>query len=157
MQPYAPSFSFSVFAQPGEKKWCRCRRKAMISPTPPNLTARRSSATVHKSRAAYSWNYPESSTCNKQTDRFRPGYITPSVQVTLVPALLSFPPHLNRASHLELFRSPQDPSVAHQGWKQERVRRHAPICHVSEEAEAGRKGGEIGSRISPFGSSSGWS
>lgn len=36
----------------GVEKWCRC--EAMIPPTPPNLTARRSSQTVHKSRAAYS-------------------------------------------------------------------------------------------------------
>lgn len=82
------------------------------SPTPPSLTARRSSATVHKSRAAYSWNYPESSTCNKQTDRFRPDYITLSVQVTSVPALLSFPPHLNCVSlaHiLNFLKNPRSP------------------------------------------------
>lgn len=46
-------FQFLVFALlGGVEKWCRC--EAMISPAPPNLTARRSSQTVHKSRAAYS-------------------------------------------------------------------------------------------------------
>lgn len=98
IQALAPSFSFSVFALPGGKNRFCCRCEAMISPTPPNLTARRSSATVHKSRAAYSWNYPESSTCSKQTDRFHPDYITLSVQVTSVSALLSFPPHLSCVS-----------------------------------------------------------
>lgn len=75
------------------------------SPSPPYLTARRSSLTVHKSGAAYSWNYPESSTCNKLSDRFHPDYITLSVQTVLLTLTLS--PHLSVClPHLELLRNP---------------------------------------------------
>lgn len=69
------------------------------SPSPPYLVARRSSLTVHKSGAAYSWNYPESSTCNKLSDRFHPDYITLFSSNSLVLySLLSFPSHLNSVS-----------------------------------------------------------
>lgn len=63
------------------------------SPSPPYLSGRRSSPTVHKSGAAYSRNYPESSTCNKLSDRFHPDYITLSVQ-SCFSALLPFLLHL---------------------------------------------------------------
>lgn len=146
----------------GGKKWCRCSCEAMISPTPPNLTARRSSVSVHKSRAAYSWNYPESSTCNKQTDRFRPDYITPSVQVTWLPALLSFPPQLNCVSLAHILNFLQTP-WNHLGHTEDENKSEYNGMSLSAmhlrggEGEACGKGGESDSRISPFGSSSGWS
>lgn len=87
-------FRFFCLCSAGGKNGAFAVARLWSPPTPPNITARRSSPPVHKSRAAYSWNYPESSTCNKQTDRFRPDCITLSVQVTSFPALLSFPPHL---------------------------------------------------------------
>lgn len=75
------------------------------SPSPPYLAARRSSLTVHKSGAAYSWNYPESSTCNKLSDRFHPDYITLSVQTVLL--TLTLPLYLPVClPHLELLRNP---------------------------------------------------
>lgn len=38
--------------------------------------AYKSSLGVHKSPTAYSWNCPESSTCNRLSDRFHPDYIS---------------------------------------------------------------------------------
>lgn len=73
-------------------------------PSPPHLAARRSSPTVHKSGAAYSQNYPESSSCNKLSGRCHPDFITLRVQTVLFSTLHSL------LSHLQLSISP---SVCH--------------------------------------------
>lgn len=99
------------------------------SPSSPYLAAHRSSLTVHKSEAAYSWNYPESSTCNKLSDRFHSDYIAPSVQRVLFSALLSLRSHLNSVSpvcppHLELL---SNPNPSRQGEDENKSRRNHKI------------------------------
>lgn len=71
----------------GEKNGGPVAVAGLRSPSPPYLSGRRSSPTVHKSGAAYSRNYPESSACNKLSDRFHPDYITLSVQSCFSPLL----------------------------------------------------------------------
>lgn len=87
------SFSLTLPALLGEKNGGPVAVAALRSPSPPYLSGRRSSPTVHKSGAAYSRNYPESSACNKLSDRFHSDYITLSVQSCFSP-LLPFLLHL---------------------------------------------------------------
>lgn len=93
------SLSLSVLlALFGWKKGGSVLALGLWSPSPPYPAARRSSLTVHKSGAAYSRNYPESSTCNKRSDSFHPEYIKSRFKPGLLSTLLSHSSHLNSVS-----------------------------------------------------------
>lgn len=115
------------------------------SPSLPYLAAHRSSLTVHKSGAAYSWNYPESSTCNKLSDRFPPDYITLSVQTVLL--TLTLPLYLLSVCHILNFLEIQ----THPGTV--RIKTKAGIIIRSSSLPSVR-GGREGEAISGVGTKS---
>lgn len=105
---HSSSMSFAMVKKEALLRLWGCDR----SPSPVYFAALKSSLAVHKSGAAYSPNYPESSTCNKLSDRFHPDYITPDSNTLVHPAFsspLTFTMALYLSiclPHIELLRKP---------------------------------------------------